>query len=159
MTMVDGSTVLEVPDPVLMRKVHDEVVLLDMASEQYFGLDAVGACVIEAIQPAPTSTAPSPCLRGVRCARGSDPNRRRCARRGSRGERAARRHVAVSGGPVAARCSLQHGLSHLRQPVVLSRVAQFHDRDSLDDVCAPFERALRCLGVGRVETEALGKEE
>jgi hypothetical protein len=30
--------------------VHDEVVLLDMASEQYFGLDAVGACVIEAIQ-------------------------------------------------------------------------------------------------------------
>jgi hypothetical protein len=48
--MVDGSTVLRVPDPVLMRKVHDEVVLLDMASEQYFGLDAVGACVIEAIQ-------------------------------------------------------------------------------------------------------------
>jgi hypothetical protein len=48
--MVDGSTTLQVPDPVLMRKVHDEVVLLDMASEQYFGLDAVGACVMEAIQ-------------------------------------------------------------------------------------------------------------
>ena len=48
--MVDGSTMLRVPDPVLMRKVQDEVVLLDMASEQYFGLDAVGACVIDAIQ-------------------------------------------------------------------------------------------------------------
>ena len=48
--MVDGSTLLQVPGPVLMRKVHDEVVLLDMASEQYFGLDAVGACVIDAIQ-------------------------------------------------------------------------------------------------------------
>jgi hypothetical protein len=48
--MVDGSTMLRVPESVLMRKVHDEVVLLDMASEQYFGLDAVGACVIEAIQ-------------------------------------------------------------------------------------------------------------
>ena len=40
---------LQVPDPVLMRKVHDEVVILDMASEQYFGLDAVGACVIDAL--------------------------------------------------------------------------------------------------------------
>jgi hypothetical protein len=33
-----------------MRKVHDEVVLLDMTSEHYFGLDAVGARVIDAIQ-------------------------------------------------------------------------------------------------------------
>jgi hypothetical protein len=48
--MVEGSTVLKIPDPVLMRKVHDEVVLLDMTSEQYFGLNAVGACVLEAIQ-------------------------------------------------------------------------------------------------------------
>ena len=48
--MVDGSTVLQVPDTVLMRQVHDEVVFLDIASEQYFGLDPVGACVIEAIQ-------------------------------------------------------------------------------------------------------------
>ena len=48
--MLDGSTVLQVAEPVLMRKVHDEVVLLDMTSEQYFGLDAVGACVIDAIQ-------------------------------------------------------------------------------------------------------------
>ena len=48
--MVDGATVLRVPDPVLIRNVRDEVVLLDMASEQYFGLDAVGACVIDAIQ-------------------------------------------------------------------------------------------------------------
>ena len=48
--MLNGSTVLRVPELVLMRKVHDEMVLLDMASEQYFGLDAVGACVIDAIQ-------------------------------------------------------------------------------------------------------------
>jgi len=48
--MVDGATVLRVPDPVFLRRVRDEVVLLDMASEQYFGLGAVGACVIDAIQ-------------------------------------------------------------------------------------------------------------
>ena len=29
--------------------VHDEVVLLDMSSEQYYGLNAVGACVIQAV--------------------------------------------------------------------------------------------------------------
>jgi hypothetical protein len=46
---MDGSTVLQMPDTVSMRKVHDEVVLLDMASEQYYGLNAVGACVIEAV--------------------------------------------------------------------------------------------------------------
>lgn len=46
---MDGSTVLKVPDTVLMRQVRDEVVFLDMASDQYFGLDPVGACVIEAI--------------------------------------------------------------------------------------------------------------
>jgi hypothetical protein len=72
--MVDGSTVLRVPDPVLMRKVHDEVVLLDMASEQYFGLDAVGACVIEAIQAALTSTVPS-----LRCSTSSMRRRIRSA--------------------------------------------------------------------------------
>ena len=48
-TMMDGSTVLRMPDSVSMRKVHDEVVLLDMSSEQYYGLNAVGACVIEAV--------------------------------------------------------------------------------------------------------------
>ena len=32
-----------------MRSVRDEVVLLDMASEQYYGLIAVGACVIGSI--------------------------------------------------------------------------------------------------------------
>ena len=48
--MVDGTTVLRVPDSVLMRQVRDEVVFLDMASEQYFGLDPVGACVLGAIQ-------------------------------------------------------------------------------------------------------------
>jgi hypothetical protein len=47
--MMDGSTVLRMPDTVSMRRVHDEVVLLDMASEQYYGLNAVGACVIEAV--------------------------------------------------------------------------------------------------------------
>ena len=45
-----GSTTLTMPDPVLVRKVHDEMVLLDMASEQYFGLNAVGVCVVEAIK-------------------------------------------------------------------------------------------------------------
>jgi hypothetical protein len=50
MRIVDGSTVLTMPDPVLVRKVHDEVVLLDMSSDQYYGLNAVGACVLEAIQ-------------------------------------------------------------------------------------------------------------
>ena len=48
--MVDGSTVLRIPDSVSMRTVHDEVVLLDMSSEQYYGLNAVGACVIEAVK-------------------------------------------------------------------------------------------------------------
>jgi hypothetical protein len=47
--MVDGSTVLRMPDAVSMRTVHDEVVLLDMASEQYFGLNAVGRCVIQTV--------------------------------------------------------------------------------------------------------------
>lgn len=47
---MDGSTVLQVPDTVLMRQVRDELVFLDMASEQYFGLDPVGACAIGAIQ-------------------------------------------------------------------------------------------------------------
>ena len=47
--MVDGSTVFRVSDSVSMRTVHDEVVLLDMASEQYYGLNPVGACVISAI--------------------------------------------------------------------------------------------------------------
>ena len=46
---MDGSTVLKMPDSVSMRMVHDEVVLLDMSSEQYYGLNAVGACVIQAV--------------------------------------------------------------------------------------------------------------
>jgi hypothetical protein len=40
---------LRIPDSVSMRTVHDEVVLLDLSSEQYYGLNAVGACVIEAV--------------------------------------------------------------------------------------------------------------
>jgi hypothetical protein len=47
--MIDGSTVFRVPDSVSMRSVRDEVVLLDMASEQYYGLDPVGACALDAI--------------------------------------------------------------------------------------------------------------
>jgi len=47
--MIDGSTRLKVPETVLIRAVHDETVLLDLESEQYFGLDAVGSCVIEAL--------------------------------------------------------------------------------------------------------------
>lgn len=47
--MVNGSTTLRMPDSVSMRTVHDEVVLLDMASEQYYGLNSVGACVIRAV--------------------------------------------------------------------------------------------------------------
>ena len=47
---MDGSATLQIPSPVLVRKVHDEMVLLDMASDEYFGLNAVGVCVVEAIQ-------------------------------------------------------------------------------------------------------------
>ncbi len=48
--MVNGSTVLTLPTQVLVRQLQDEMVLLDMASEQYFGLDPVGICVLEAIR-------------------------------------------------------------------------------------------------------------
>ena len=37
------------PESVLARKIHGEMVLLDMASEQYFGLDQVGTCAMDAI--------------------------------------------------------------------------------------------------------------
>jgi hypothetical protein len=47
---LNGSTVLRVPDTVLMRTVRDEVVLLDMAGEEYYGLNAVGACVIRSVK-------------------------------------------------------------------------------------------------------------
>jgi hypothetical protein len=42
------------PESVLVRKVHDEMVLLDMASEQYFGLDEVGTFVLEAVNAGAT---------------------------------------------------------------------------------------------------------
>jgi hypothetical protein len=41
------------PD-VLARSVGDELVLLDLASEQYFSLDPVGAAMWEALMEAPT---------------------------------------------------------------------------------------------------------
>lgn len=47
--MVQGSTTLTMPESVLVRKIHDETVLLDMVSEEYFGLDEVGTCAMEAI--------------------------------------------------------------------------------------------------------------
>ena len=46
---MNGSTMLRVPDTVLLRTVRDEVVLLDMAGEEYFGLNAVGACVMRSV--------------------------------------------------------------------------------------------------------------
>ena len=64
------------PSSVSMRTVHDEVVLLDMASEQYYGLNAVGACVIEAVNSgADVDGAISSRRRRLRRTRGPDPHR------------------------------------------------------------------------------------
>lgn len=52
--MVQGSTTLTMPESVLVRKIHDEMVLLDMASEQYFGLDEVGTSAMDAISAGAT---------------------------------------------------------------------------------------------------------
>jgi len=37
------NAIFSIPEEVLFQNVGDETVLLDMASEQYFGLDEVGA--------------------------------------------------------------------------------------------------------------------
>jgi hypothetical protein len=46
---IDLDTVLRVPDSVLFQQVSDESVLLDMDSEQYFGLDEVGTRIWQLI--------------------------------------------------------------------------------------------------------------
>jgi hypothetical protein len=47
---VDGSTVLRVADGVLTRMAGSEMVLLDLDSEEFFGLDGVGARVFELLE-------------------------------------------------------------------------------------------------------------
>jgi hypothetical protein len=44
---VEGSTVLRVADGVLRRTAGPETVLLDLDSEEFFGLDGVGARAFE----------------------------------------------------------------------------------------------------------------
>jgi hypothetical protein len=47
---------LQIPDHVLSQQVQEETVLLDLAQEQYFGLDAVGTrvwqCLAAGVEPA-----------------------------------------------------------------------------------------------------------
>ena len=47
---VDGSTVLRVAESVLKRTAGSETVLLDLDSEEFFGLDGVGARVFELLE-------------------------------------------------------------------------------------------------------------
>lgn len=44
---LDGDTVLHATDGVLRRSAGDETVLLDLESEEFYGLDGVGARVFE----------------------------------------------------------------------------------------------------------------
>lgn len=50
--MIDFSKRVVVPDTVIIRRLDDESVILDLATESYFGLDDVGAtmwaCVVAA---------------------------------------------------------------------------------------------------------------
>ena len=46
---VDGATVLKVADGVLTRMAGSEMVLLNLDSEEFFGLDGVGARVFELV--------------------------------------------------------------------------------------------------------------
>jgi Coenzyme PQQ synthesis protein D (PqqD) len=48
---IDESTMIRVPTNVLARRAADETVLLDLTSETYFGLNAVGSRVWELAQP------------------------------------------------------------------------------------------------------------
>jgi hypothetical protein len=50
---LDGKRVVASED-VLIRELHGESVLLDLASESYFGLDEVGTGMWEALTAAPT---------------------------------------------------------------------------------------------------------
>ena len=47
---VDGATVLRVADGVLTRSAGAETVLLDLDSEEFFGLDGVGARVFQLLE-------------------------------------------------------------------------------------------------------------
>lgn len=49
-TQVDGGTVLYAADDVLCRKAGDETVLLDLESEEFYGLDGVGARLFELLE-------------------------------------------------------------------------------------------------------------
>lgn len=40
--LVDFSSTVVVPEQVLVRQLDDEIVILDLASETYFGLDEIG---------------------------------------------------------------------------------------------------------------------
>lgn len=46
---VQSSTTVVLPPTVLVRKLDDESVLLDLESEQYFGLDEVGTRMLDAL--------------------------------------------------------------------------------------------------------------
>jgi hypothetical protein len=47
---IDDDTVFAVPDHVLSRRVSGEVVILDLDSDEYFGLQEVGARVWELVE-------------------------------------------------------------------------------------------------------------
>lgn len=51
---IDDSTVLRAADTVLRRTAGGETVLLDLGSEEFYGLDGVGARVFELLEQ-PTS--------------------------------------------------------------------------------------------------------
>jgi hypothetical protein len=44
--MTDGQPSFEIPAQVLHREVDGQMVLLDLATEQYFGLDEIGADIV-----------------------------------------------------------------------------------------------------------------
>lgn len=45
MTPIDFSHGVAIPDKVLVRQLDDEIIILDLASESYFGLDEVGTAM------------------------------------------------------------------------------------------------------------------
>jgi hypothetical protein len=52
-----GEPSLAFPDGVLVRKVDDEMVLLNLRTEQYYGLDLVGADIVDRLTSAPMDQA------------------------------------------------------------------------------------------------------
>jgi hypothetical protein len=49
-TIVAGDTVLRAADDVLRRNAGDETVLLDLGSEEFYGLDGAGARAFELLE-------------------------------------------------------------------------------------------------------------